>query len=72
MLTGKTSPEQTWCPWLGETCAELGIPLVDPGDQLLARLESGDHVYDDHWTTAGHEIVASVPKDFLATHLSAD
>jgi hypothetical protein len=48
----------TWLPWLEATTRELGIPLLDPSDALRRRLDSGEGVYDDHWTPAGHGAVA--------------
>lgn len=66
-LTGRLAREQTWLPWLEATCAKLGIALLDPSDALRARLEAGDAVYDDHWTPAGHEVIA----DVLASYFTA-
>lgn len=66
-LTGDLDIEATWFPWLQRTCAELGIPLVDPSECLARRLWDGDHVYRDHWTPAGHQEVAQL----LLEHLSA-
>jgi hypothetical protein len=72
MLTGGYGPEDTWRPWLGQTCRELGIPLVDPSQAFAERLASGDKVYDDHWTPTGHEVVADLFTDYLSTVLRAD
>lgn len=58
-LRGELPDRDTWKPWLLETCAELGIPLIDPTPELRAALEAGDSVYDDHWTPAGHAAVAA-------------
>jgi hypothetical protein len=57
-LTGALRRDDTWLPWLEATCARLGIPLLDPSDALRARLAAGERMYDDHWTPAGHEVVA--------------
>ena len=61
--------ERVGVPWLGETCAALGIPLVDPREAMAARLAQGTHVYDDHWTPAGHEVVAGVLAGYLEGYL---
>jgi hypothetical protein len=55
----------TWHAWLIETCKRLEIPLIDPSDALRRRLGSGDAVYDDHFSPAGHEVVADVLSDRL-------
>ena len=51
---------------LERTCEELEIPLLDPTDALRIRLEAGEVVYDDHWTPAGHAVIAGA----LAGHLA--
>jgi hypothetical protein len=65
MLTGLLTEQESWLPWLREACAELGVPLLDPRAALRARMEAGDPVFDDHWTRAGHEVIAG----FLASEL---
>jgi hypothetical protein len=64
-LEGKLSPEDNWFPWLSRTCAELGIPLWDPRELLSRQHAAGRVIYDDHWSPAGHELIAS----FLAEQL---
>ena len=64
-LDGRVPETDRWLPWLAATCADLGISLVDPSDALRCRLEAGDPVYDDHWSPAGHEVVAGVLADAL-------
>ncbi len=59
-LTGEVAAEDTWLPWLRETCETLGIELIDPSAALRAELASGTSVYDDHWTPAGHAVIADV------------
>jgi hypothetical protein len=59
-LRGELPEHETWLPWLRRTCAELGIALIDPFDALRSRLERGDPVYDDHWSAAGHEVIAGL------------
>jgi hypothetical protein len=68
-LRGELSRTDTWLPWLESATRELQIPLLDPSDALEARLERGDPVYDDHWTPAGHEVIAAVLEPFLASLL---
>jgi hypothetical protein len=58
MLAGALAEGDTWLPWLRETCARLGLPLLDPRAALRARLDAGEPPYDDHFTPAGHEAVA--------------
>lgn len=65
MLRGDYGLDQTWRPWLGETCRNLGISLIDPSDALRARLGAGEHVYGDHFTAAGHEVVSRVLAEAL-------
>lgn len=59
-VDGRVPASDTWLPWLRETCRGLGIDLLDPTPDLRARLQAGDAVYDDHWTPAGHEVIARV------------
>ena len=65
MLAGALAEADTWLPWLRETCARLGLPLLDPRAALRARLDAGEPPYDDHFTRAGHDAVAR----FLAAEL---
>src|SRR4029453_15484259 len=58
MLRGVIHEEESWFPWLRETCAKLGVPLLHPRAERSARVASGVAVYDDHWTRAGHETIA--------------
>lgn len=64
-LRGDIGPDDSWLPWLERTCAELDIPLIDPSAALRRRLASGDAVYDDHWSPAGHEAVAGAVAEWL-------
>ena len=68
-LRGGVTAHDTWKPWLEATTRKLDIPLIDPSDALRQRLESGDAVYDDHWSPAGHEVVARVLADRLGEWL---
>jgi hypothetical protein len=65
-VRGQLSPGETWFPWLSETCAELGIRLLDPREHLRQTDRSGTRTYDDHWSPAGHATIAS----FVAQHLA--
>jgi hypothetical protein len=71
-LTGELSTSDTWLPWLQQTTSALGIPLIDPSEPLARRLAAGDHVYDDHWTPAGHEVIARVLAEALGRVLELD
>jgi hypothetical protein len=57
-LRGEIPLSDTWKPWLEAATRELGVPLLDPSDALRRRMNAGDPVYDDHWSPAGHEVVA--------------
>ena len=57
-IRGKIASEDTWKPWLEQTSERLGIPLIDPTSALASALRSGHSVYDDHWTPAGHRVIA--------------
>jgi hypothetical protein len=59
-LRDPTVANDTWRVWLEATTRTLGLPLIDPSRALMRRLEAGDAVYDDHWSPAGHEVVAEV------------
>jgi hypothetical protein len=63
-LAGRERVEDSWKPWLQETCHRLGVPFIDPSDALRARMAT-EPVYEDHWTPAGHEVVAAVLADYL-------
>jgi len=68
-LRGVISESDTWLPWLRATCADLGLPIVDPTGALREALANGREVYADHWTAAGHEVVAGVLADVLQPRL---
>jgi hypothetical protein len=68
-LSGNLPPEDHWFPWVEEVCADLGIPLIDPRDALRARQQSGEPVYDDHWSPSGHEVISTVLSQYLEQHL---
>ena len=68
-LRGELAQSDTWLPWLRSVTQDLGIAFLDPSDLLEQRLESGDRVYDDHWTPAGHEVIAVVLEEFIASWL---
>lgn len=69
-LRGELAASDTWLPWLEATTRELNLPLIDPSPALERRLERGDSVYEDHWTPAGHEVIASVLEQHLADWIS--
>ncbi len=70
-LFGRLPRDDAWRSWVVETCEGLGIPVIDPTDALLARRNQGDAVYDDHWSPAGHEVVAAVVTGYLEENLPA-
>ena len=57
-LRGEISLADTWKPWLESTVTGLGLPLLDPSSALRRRMAEGEAVYDDHWSPAGHEVIA--------------
>ena len=65
MLSGTIPEANTWLPWLRETCAKLGLPLLDPRAALRARLDAGEPPFSDHLTHVGHDTLAR----FLAAEL---
>jgi hypothetical protein len=67
-LSGTLPLAANWLPWLERTCAALELPLIDPSDALAARLAGGEAVYSDHFSAAGHEVIA----DELAAWLTAN
>ena len=71
-VEGRFPDEDRWYPWLAETTADLGIMLIDPTDALRARLKDGDAVYDDHWTPAGHEVIATVLAKYLNDYFAGN
>jgi hypothetical protein len=68
-LSGVIAESDTWLPWLRATCADLGLPLVDPTAALREAFAEGRAVYADHWTAAGHDVVAGVLADAVRPHL---
>ncbi len=71
-LSGELPYQDTWHPWLARVCDDLGLPLIDPTSALRARLETGDAVYGDHWTPAGHQVMATVLARAIDEHLTGD
>ncbi|MDP9178580.1 MAG: hypothetical protein M3O61_12940 [Gemmatimonadota bacterium] len=71
-VKGILAPEDSWLPWLSQTCADLGIRLLDPRGLLRAHHAAGTAIYDDHWTPAGHELIASFLASALADTLGAE
>lgn len=57
-LSGEIPLASTWRPWLGEVTEELGIPLIDPTEDLANLARSGVKPYDDHFSPEGHTVVA--------------
>jgi hypothetical protein len=59
-LRDPAAEADSWHPWLLATTNRLELPLIDPTEALQRRLAAGDAVYDDHWSPAGHEVIAEV------------
>jgi hypothetical protein len=64
-LEGRLDPEDLWLPWLGRTCEDLGIPLIDPSAALRQAHGASVPMYDDHWSPAGHAVIAHEIEAFL-------
>ena len=64
-LTGQVAVADTWWPWLRETCAELGIPLVDSSPVLESLRAAGTAPFDDHFTPEAHVAVAELLAESL-------
>ncbi len=69
-VEGDLPVEDSWLPWLRETTADLGIPLLDPTSALETRQRTGTLTYDDHWSPAGHEVIAEFLADSLCNWLA--
>lgn len=50
--------QDSWAKWLYDYCSDRGITLIDPSHVLVERRDSGEEVYYDHFTSAGHRAVA--------------
>jgi hypothetical protein len=70
-VEGSLPVTDRWLPWLRETTAELEIALLDPTSALKARQMTGTPTYDDHWSPAGHEVIANYLADSLCDRLPA-
>ncbi len=68
-VEGGARDEDTWRLWLADSCRALDLELIDPTAALGARRAAGEAVYDDHWTPAGHEVIASVLSAELEAYL---
>jgi len=71
-LERRLQTEDTWYPWLAQVLADLNVPLIDPRPALLARAAAGEPVYDDHWTPAGHEAIATVLTNYLEGYVESE
>ena len=69
-LRGAIPRDDTWLPALESATRQLGIPLLDPSAALAARMAAGDPVYRDHWTPAGHEVIAAELSAYLERMLA--
>jgi hypothetical protein len=59
-IEGRLPLADRWWPWLADTCSELGIRLIDPTEPLRKHHTPHQPMYDDHWSPAGHAVVADV------------
>lgn len=65
-LSGEVPRAHTFAPWLFETCALLALHCIDPSAALAEARRAGEPMYDDHWSPAGHAVIASVLRQSLA------
>jgi hypothetical protein len=70
-LRAGTERDDSWWPWLEQTAHELGLPVLDLREPLARTLAAGESVYDDHWTPAGHRVVADAVGRYLARWVEA-
>jgi hypothetical protein len=70
-LGGETPRDQTFAPWLFGTCAQLRLHCIDPSSALAAAHRGGEAMYDDHWSPAGHAVIAEVLREALAETMRA-
>lgn len=66
---GRVEDAVAWRPLVLQTCAELGIPLVDLKAPLGAGLARGERMFDDHFTPEGHAVVAHEIAEALAERI---
>lgn len=71
-LERRLRTQDTWYPWLAEVPAHIDVPLINPTPALRARAAAGEAVYDDHWTLAGHEVIATVLTNYLRNYFESD
>ncbi len=65
-LKGTLNEAQTWKPSLLRYAEERGVQLLDPTAAFLEKIAGDIAMYDDHWTPAGHEVVADLLAKWLA------
>jgi hypothetical protein len=70
-IEGRLPAADLWAPWLADTCAELGIRLIDPSEALRQHHTSSQPMYDDHWSPAGHAVIADVLAELVRETLSS-
>lgn len=57
--------QDTWGGWLMERCAAEGIAVIDPSPDLLETIEHGTPAFRDHFTPAGHRVVATAVTRYI-------
>ncbi len=53
------APPDDWRAWLHDVCARNEIDLIDPTERLVRVQQSGQDVFFDHFTDAGHDAFAA-------------
>ncbi len=53
------APADDWRAWLHGVCARDSVAMIDPTDSLIRVQQSGQDVFFDHFTDAGHEAFAA-------------
>ena len=46
------------------------MPLLDPTEALRSRQAAGEAVYADHWSLAGHAVIADVLTKWLQDYVA--
>lgn len=64
--------QDTWVAWLAGVCDELGIDMVDPSPELIARRDRGIEIYYDHWAAGGHEAAAEAFASYFVRAIAGE
>jgi len=68
-LSKESQANDTFKGWVENSCRILSIPFIDPSEALLENQKKGIEIYRDHFTSAGHEVLAQVINEWLEGNL---